>query len=384
MQIMNHKKPGVVFTMRYPDDAGYVWNTIAQSRDIAASYLSQARCFIAYPRLTGHGTYTPNNLNQIELDFYDYSVDGLARILTFVKTNNIKSVVFMSAMPSVVNLKALRKLGVRTINTENDSFDHRKRDSFPVKITKFVVRKILRQQLHDLHLANAESQRTFLSSYAMIPDSRLDLVRDGIDCIKFTLGDRQTARTQLGLKHDNFLIICVAQARPEKRLEFIIEAAKRIVDERPEQESQFIYVGDGPPVTEWKNLVNEIGLTDRFTFAGRQSDITPYYQAANLMIHAAERESFGLAIVEGMACGLPVVASAAAGPKETVLNGKTGRLIEISDFDGFIDAILQYIDDERLTKEHGLNAHEHVNRTYSIVQQGKEMAKRISRLLGPA
>lgn len=379
---MKRMKPGVVFTMRYPDDAGYVWNTIAQSRDIAASYLTQARCFIAYPRLTGNGTYTPINLDQIELDFYDYSVDGLGKIIAFVKTNNIKSVVFMSALPGVVNLRALRKLGVRTINTENDSFDHRKRDSFPIKVTKFLVRKIFRQQLHDLHLANAESQRTFLSRYAMIPDSRLDLVRDGVDCIRFALGDREAARRQLRLKDDNFLIICVAQARPEKRLEFIINAAKRIADERPGKKIQFIYVGDGPPVIEWKNLVDEIGLSDRFTFAGRQSNITPYYQAANLMVHAAERESFGLAIVEAMACGLPVVASAAAGPKETILNGKTGRLIEISDFDGFVDAILQYIDDERLTIEHGLNAHEHVNRTYSIARQGEEMAKRISILLG--
>lgn len=381
---MNRNKPGVVFTMRYPDDAGYVWNTIAQSRDIAASYLTQASCFIAYPKLTGNGGYAPINLNQVELDFYDYSADGLARIIAFIKTNNIKSVVFMSALPSVINLKALRKLGVRTINTENDSFDHRKRDSFPIKVIKFVVRKIFRQQLHDLHLANAESQRTFLRRYAMIPDSRLDLVRDGIDCNKFTLGDRQAARTQLGLKRDSFLIICVAQARAEKRLEFIIKAAKRIVDERAGKEIEFIYVGDGPPVSEWKILVHELGLADRFTFAGRQSNIAPYYQAANLMVHAAERESFGLAIVEGMACGLPIVASAAAGPKETILNGNTGRLIEISDFDGFVDAILQYIDDERLTMEHGLNAHDHVKRTYSIDRQGEEIAKRISNLLGIA
>lgn len=382
MHLTKQKKSAVIFTMRYPDDAGYVWNTIAQSRDVAASHLlTDATSFIAYPKLTGSATYTSKYLSPVELDCYDYSEIGLSKIVAFIKKNNVKVIVFMSALPSTINLKALSNLGVKTVNTENDSFDSFKRDMLPVRFLKFFMRKLLKRQLHTMHLANAKSQMKFLSEYAMIPNSRLGLVRDGIDCSRFKPGDRQAARQQLGFEQYRFLIICVAQARSEKRLDFIIKAAKKIVDQRPDEYVGFLYVGDGPPVAEWKKLVDELGLTDRFKFAGRQNDLVPYYQASDLMVHAAERESFGLAIVEGMACGLPTVASAAAGPKETILDGQTGLLIDIDDFDGFINGVLRYIDDKDLTQQHGRNAHEHAVRSYSIERQGAEMAAHIVDLI---
>src|SRR5206468_574092 len=86
----------------------------------------------------------------------------------------------------------------------------------------------LLQHEHDMHLANANSQKAFLSSYALIPPSRLSLLTDGIDCRRFKPGDKTIARQQIGLAADTFWIICVAQTRPEKRLDYVIRAAKRV------------------------------------------------------------------------------------------------------------------------------------------------------------
>lgn len=375
-------KPGVLFTMRYPDNAGYVWNTIARSRDTAGSYLlNRAACFIAHPRLTGHPTYNPTNLEPIELDCYDFSTENLCRIEQFIKTHAIKVMVFMSALPSTVNIDALHRLGVRTVNTENDSFDHRKRDPLHVRAAKYILRRILRRQVHDKHLANAESQRDFLLNYACIPPSRVSLVRNGIDCNFYQPGNTQAACRQLGLDESRFWIISVAQARPEKRLEFIIESARRVIKARPDKNVGFIYVGDGPPVADWKKLAADYGLVERFIFAGRQNDLRPYYQAARLIVHAAERESFGLAVVEAMACGLPAVACAAAGPKETIMHDKCGMIVDIDDLGGFTNAILSYVDDEARLTEHGRNARNRAIDAYSIERHGKELAAEILHLL---
>ena len=375
-------KPGVLFTMRYPDNAGYVWNTIARSRDTAGSHLlNRAACFIAHPKLTGRPTYNPVNLEPIELDCYNFSPENLGRIEHFIKTHAIKVMVFMSALPSTVNLDALHRLGVRTVNTENDSFDHRKRDPLHVRAAKFILRRVLQRQVHDKHLANAESQRDFLLNYACIPPSRVSLVRNGIDCEFFRPGDARAARRQLGLAEDRFWIVSVAQARPEKRLEFIIESARRIIEARPGRDIGFIYVGDGPAVEGWKKLAADCGLAERFVFAGRQNDLRPYYQASRLMVHAAERESFGLAVVEAMACGLPAVACAAAGPKETILHDRSGMVVGIDDLDGFTQAILGYVDDEARLAEHGRNARARVVDAYSIERHGRELAAEILPLL---
>ena len=272
---------------------------------------------------------------------------------------------------------------MRTLNTENDSFDHRKHDPLLKKALKFVTRRVMKHQLHDLHLPNAKSQAVFLSNYAQIPGSRLALLTDGVDCKRFSPGDRRAARQTLGMEQDKFWIICVAQARPEKRLDWIIRAAKCVIEARPQQKIGFLYVGDGdgPLVPQLRQMVVELGLNDDFKFFGRQDNLAPFYQAAELMVHAAERESFGLAIVEAMASGLPVVACATAGPSETIRDKETGVLVGIDDFDGFVTAILGYVDDRPGTAKHGANARIHAAANYSIEQYGKLLAGFVKRFL---
>lgn len=374
--------PGVLFTMRYPDDEGYVWNTIAKSKDVASYELrNDARCFIAYKKLTGRPTYEPHFMAPIQLDCYDISKEGLNALKDFVLEHRIKVIVFMSALPSTLNLSFLRTLGVRTINTENDSFDHSKRDPVLKKAVKFLLRRVLGQQLHDMHLANAESQRRFLSTHACIPDARLRIVQDAVDCDQFSHGDRAEACAQAGLDPDRFWIVCVAQARPEKRVDMLIQIARRVVDERPDSRIGFVYIGSGQMAEDWKVLANSLGLAEVFYFAGRKNDLVPFYRSASLMVHGAFRESFGLAVVEAMACGVPVIASAASGPAETIVDGKTGRLIALDDFDGFCKAIIAYVDNPALLASHGMNATARANEVYSMAKQGKQFAEEIKRFL---
>jgi glycosyltransferase involved in cell wall biosynthesis len=376
------EKPGVLFTMRYPDDTGYVWNYIAGVRDRASGHLrDRARPLMAFPKLTGKPSYQSRHLDTVELDCYDNSSAGRAAIAEFVQKNNIKVMVFMSALPQTVCLSTLRRLGVRTLNTEDDGFDPFKRDNFLKRSMKFLTRRVLRRQQHDLHLANSVGQQQFLLNYQLLPPDRVKLMKNSVDCSHFCPGDRAQARAETGLDPDRFWIMAVAQARPEKRIEQLIRVIHAVVQKRPENRIGFVYVGDGPPVEQWKRLASELGLDEICVFAGRHDDVRPYYRAANLMVHASERESFGLAIVEGMACGLPVVASAAAGPRETIIDGETGALVDLYDFDAFTRTVLRYLDDTAMTDLHGRNARAHVDTAYNVVRHGKEFAEHIARFL---
>jgi glycosyltransferase involved in cell wall biosynthesis len=375
-------KPGVVFTMRYPDDTGYVWNFTASVRDRASAHLLEhARVFMAFPKLTGNPSYQPSNLQPVELDCYDNTPAGRTAIENFVRSNNIKVMVFMSALSNTVALDLLRRLGVRTLNTENDSFDPRQRDGMLKHGMKYLIRRVLRMQQHDLHLANSVAQQNFLLKYQMLPPDRVVLMKNSVDPIRFRPGDKLAARARLRLDPDRFWILAVAQARPEKRVDRLLQVVRDVMRVRPDKRIGFIYVGDGPMFDVWKQHVTELGMTDACVFAGRQNDVVPYYHAADLLVHAAERESFGNAIVEAMACGIPVVASAALGPKETIIDNETGRLVELDDFAGFTDAVLRYVDDPAMTKLHGLNARAHVDRAYNVVRQSKEFAEHIVRFL---
>lgn len=374
--------PGVVFTMRYPDDTGYVWNYIAHVRDRVGKHLqAQAMPYLAFPKLTGRPSYQPLHLQTVELDCYDNTPAGRKAIETFVRAHNVKVMVFMSALPQTVCLDLLRRLGVRTLNTEDDSYDPERRDSLPKRAVKFVMRRVLGRQMHDLHLANSRPQRDFLLNYSLLRPSRVRLMENSVDCAHFCPGDQAEARLQTGLDTDRFWILAVAQARPEKRIGELIKVIHTVNQLRPDARIGFVYVGDGPPVDEWKQQVAALGPSAAFVFAGGQNDVRPFYRSSDLMVHAAERESFGLAIVEAMSCGVPVVACAAAGPKETIRDGATGALVGLYDFDAFTQAVLRYVDDRALTKSHGQNARAHVVAAYNVVRHGKDFAGHIARFL---
>jgi glycosyltransferase involved in cell wall biosynthesis len=378
----NGALPGVVFAMRYPDDTGFVWNTIARTRDLAASHLHlAAKCFIAYPKLSGFPAYQVQYLQPVALEFHSSSAERLADLEKFILENSVRVVVFMSALPSTLNLAFFKRLGVATINTENDGFNHSLKDRVHIRLMKYVVRKVLKKQVHSMHLANAEAQFDFLLGYAKIPRARLALVRDAVDHEHFIPGIRENACKSLGLDPSRIWIISVAQARPEKRVDLIIRAVKRAIEARPFEKIGFIFVGDGECVRDWKHIAIDLTSEDQIHFAGRQDNLVPYYQAAALMVHASKRESFGLAVVEAMSCELPVVATRSAGPNETILHGVTGTLVDPDDFEDLVDNILRYVDNADLRDAHGKAARHRVVNRYGMARQGQDLAGHIKRFL---
>lgn len=368
-------KRSVLFAMRYADDVGFVWKTIARVRDLAAGFLlDEFDCYVAYTHLTDSPAYFPKNLRKIELDCYDMSESNLLRIQTFTQQNRVEVLVYMSALPASLKLRRLRAMGLKTINTENDSFDHQLRDALPKALMKRVIRGWFKLQLHDVHVSNARSQAAYLLSHYKVPASRLRIVVNGIDCEKFSPPLANLGAVSPLLDRDRIWIICVGQARKEKRVEWMIRAALRLRQELPYLPFSFVYVGDGPELERWKRMSQALGVNEDFVFAGAQTDVVPFYQSAVLMVHAAERESFGLAIVEAMACGLPVVATAAAGPSETIEDGVTGTLVEMFDEDGFCQAIKYYLLHPDVRLKIGMAARERVLAMYSINRQASEFA----------
>ena len=368
----------ILFCMRYPDDEGFVWKTVAALRDRVAGELPEFAGLIAFPRLTGQSVHHFDHLEPVELDCYDLSPANKAALSRIVAERSVAAIVYMSALPSTLDLPFLRRLGLVTINTEEDGFHRNQRDGLAKHAAKFVVRRLLRRQLHDLHIANSEVQGEWLARYAQVPGSRLRIVPNGVDCAAFTpaAADRPEA-----LDPRYRWVICVSQARAEKRVDLILRCAARIMAQPDLADVRLVYVGDGEMLGAWRDLAGQLGIAERVRFAGRQDDLRPYYRSSVLMAHASERESFGLAVAEAMACGLPVVASAAAGPCEIIADGVTGTLVPIDDEAAFGAALETYLRDPRLMQAHGRAGRERVVERFSIDRQAREIAAAIRSVL---
>lgn len=364
--------PGVVFAMRYPDDVGYVWNTIGQIYDAAAGNLQgRARCFSTFPQLTSSAAFRPTFLVPREVDFYSKAPQDRAGIEAFVKANRIKTVVYMTCDPASIDLPWLRGLGVRTVCYEHDSYPANAAQPWWKHLAKRVVRQGLKHNLHDLYLANAEHQREFLLDFAALPQRRVVTIVNGVDTQRFSPAPADAAA--LNLPTTDHYAVSISQSRPEKRIPFLIDAAAEVFRRKPDLSLTFVHVGAGPTFEADKAKAAALGLADRYIFVGRRNDTLPYHRLASFLIHAAERESFGLVLAEAMACGKPVIATTSPGPKEIIDPGVTGVLVGEEDLDAFATAIGKLAADEALRRRMGDAARRRAESRYSLQRQAEEL-----------
>lgn len=368
-------RPSVVFALRFGNDDGFVQKTFAQHRDLAAQELhGVARSFLAFKTLGERSAYPPRSSTEVRADFYDPSQENRQRVARFIAENQVRLVVFQGASPDEIDTRFYRKLGVRTANTENFSFDDTRRQPIPIQAAKILWRRFLQQNLHQIYIANSPGQADFLLRYVKLPRSRIRTVTNGIDTTHYTPGDRSAACRNLGLDPEITWIMAASQSRPEKRVDLLLRAARRVMDARPDVPIGFFYVGGGEKLDEWRELARSLLPGHACRFFGRQAELQTFYRAASVFIHGAIRESFGLVLAEAAASGLPVVTTTSYGPAEIVDHRRTGILIDRHDWDGFVEAILAYIDSPNLRETHGQAARDRCVLRYGIDRAAVEMA----------
>lgn len=373
--------PGVAFAFRFGNEDGFVQQFFAKQRDLVARELGgAARCLLVFKELGNNPVYSPRWAVEAQTDLYDFSLENREHIKRFVRENQIVVIMFQGNDPTI-DLKFLRRLGVRTVSTEDHSFNEQ-RQSFARAAAKFVLRSVLKQNVHDIHIANTRGQYDFLRKYARLPRRRLRTVPYGIDPEFYYPADHKAACSELGLDPDTVWIMAASQSRPEKRVDLLINAVRRVKEARPLTPIGFFYVGDGLMLTQWKALAQSLPSAADYRFFGKQTDMRPFYHAASVFIHGAARESFGLVLAEAMASGLPVISTRAHGPTEIIRDGRSGYLIERDDWDAFVTAMLSYIDCPELSERHGTIGRQICLEYYTSDREASELANLIRPLLG--
>lgn len=114
--------------------------------------------------------------------------------------------------------------------------------------------------------------------------------------------------------------------------------------------SRLLLVGDGPEMVKVEREVVKLGLERKVQFLGKQENVQDILQMADVFLLPSAQESFGLAALEAMACGVPVVASRVGGLPEVVQHGKTGYLADVGDIKGMSEAVVRLLTDCSLYK----------------------------------
>jgi len=146
-------------------------------------------------------------------------------------------------------------------------------------------------------------------------------------------------RHGLGVPPGAFLLVCVANFRPVKNHRLLVEAARRVLRQRPD--ALFLLAGDGPLRHEVADRVRELGLAGRIRLLGRVPAASRLIAAADLLVLSSRYEALPVTIMEALAAGVPVVAPAVGGIPDLVTTGRNGVLAAPGRADALAAALLR-------------------------------------------
>ena len=153
-------------------------------------------------------------------------------------------------------------------------------------------------------------------------------------------------------KNPGQICLCtVGRLSKEKCIDFII----RLMLYLPEN-FRLTIIGDGPLRAELSALVIDLKLKDRVVFTGFQANTIYFIEKSDLYISASESESFGLAILESLSLGVPVISYDSGGPREIITNGMNGFLIDQLRLELFADKIKYLMHDNYTYRRFQRNA----------------------------
>ncbi|NTU54213.1 MAG: N-acetyl-alpha-D-glucosaminyl L-malate synthase BshA [Chlorobiaceae bacterium] len=176
------------------------------------------------------------------------------------------------------------------------------------------------------------------------PRKPVEVIHNFVDTSIFRRLPGSGSKELLGLEGGK-VVIHISNFRPVKRIMDILPVFERIQREIP---ATLLLVGDGPDRSEAESWVRSNGLGFRVRFLGKLDDIVPLLSIADLMLMPSNVESFGLAALEAMACGVPVVVTDAGGFPEFIRQGVDGYRHAHGDIEGMSQSARSILENDEV------------------------------------
>jgi N-acetyl-alpha-D-glucosaminyl L-malate synthase BshA len=188
----------------------------------------------------------------------------------------------------------------------------------------------------------------------------VEVIPNFVNCDVFQPADANCRRGEFAPQGEPILVH-LSNFRPVKRVTDVVDIFATVRAEIP---SKLLMIGDGPErtIAEW--LVREKGLTKDVYFLGKQNQVQELLNCADVLLLPSEIESFGLAALEGMACGVPAVCSEVGGLPEVIRNGVEGFLVPGHDVKTMAARTLEIVTNPHRREQMGIAARERASTTF--------------------
>lgn len=182
--------------------------------------------------------------------------------------------------------------------------------------------------------------------------SNIEVIPNFIDLERFQKQPKEHFKLAI-CPNGEKLLMHTSNFRKVKRIEDIIQVFAKVQKQVP---SKLLLVGDGPERSGIEALCRDLGVASDVRFLGKLDTIEEALSLADLFFLTSEKESFGLAALEAMACEVPVISSDAGGIPEVNIHGVTGFVSKIGDIDDMVANTVKILKDEALHTQMKANA----------------------------
>lgn len=226
-------------------------------------------------------------------------------------------------------------------------------------------------RLTDAVVANSAAAARYAIEHEGVDPASVRVIRNGVEPIApLEPAELATRRIDLGAREGELVIGCVANYLPVKRHDRLIHAFAAVARAVPA--ARLVLVGEGPLRPQMAGLIQSLGIDERVRLYGSVADATRLLGGFDVMVQASRSEGSPNALLEAAAAGKAIVATAAGGSDEIVVDGVTGLLVPVDDVDAMRDALLRVLSDAALRDRLGVAARE---RTLSVFGMDRFVAE---------
>jgi glycosyltransferase involved in cell wall biosynthesis len=299
---------------------------------LAAAGVELTVCFLRAPHEAA-AELRARGISPVFLDAGKWDPTVVWRVAALARRNGVRLLHATGVKGTLVARMAARLIGARTLLHVHDLND-------PGAVLGSLQRLVA--QPMDAAVCVSDAVRALTVSRYHVPPGRVRVARNGIPLEELrsaAAGARGRVRAELGIEPGRPVLAIIGRLHPVKGHRALLAMLPAIVRSCPR--ALLLVIGDGPERAACEALALRLGVAAHVRFLGRRGDVPRLLAGIDLVVMPSQSEGLGLAAIEALAAARPVIAFAAGGLSEVVVDGVNGRLVPPGDCDAFAAAVVE-------------------------------------------
>lgn len=373
-------KGNILLVANWESNVGYAWWLMENFWvEISNHFEKQgSTSYLIYPKVTKiPATIASSGIKVTECNFHNHSIANLNTLHKLIKSHAIKYV-YLSDSPSYSLFYLLLKMwGIKKIVIHEHTPGERTPATSWRKLTKSVIQHIPLYTA-DHFIAVTQYVYNRFIEVSCIPETKCSIAPNGIKPINLNEVDLKYAHHAFNIPKNRLIVVTTGRASYYKGIDFFIKCANELVNNQHLDQLHFIFCGDGPDISDFRMLVQQSGLDEHFTFAGKRSDIGEMLPSCDIGFHTSKGEvGYSLSILEYMSSGLATIVPNRNSTSCATQHLLTGLLYQPDNITSACDAINQCLN-EQLRQSLSHHAIKEVEEKFNISLTNKALISILS------